>query len=74
MCSLQGGDSVLHEATLYGQLGTISALLSTGMPVDVRNNVSCYICNYIISKFIVYRHRNILSCVILITCLNCNPV
>ena len=43
MCSLQGGDSVLHEATLYGQLGTISALLSTGMPVDVRNNVSCYI-------------------------------
>ena len=49
MCSLQYGDSVLHEASQYGQLGTLNALLSTGMPVDVRDSVSCYICNYIIT-------------------------
>ena len=48
MCSLQLGYSVLHRASKYGQLETLNALLSTGMPVDVRNNVSYYICNYII--------------------------
>ena len=72
MCSLQYGDSVLHAAIDYGQLETLRALLSTGMPVNVRNYVSYYICNYIICK--VYRYRNILSCMILITCLKCNPV
>ena len=45
MCSLQIDDSVLHEASRYGQLETLRALLSTGMPVDVRNYVSYYICN-----------------------------
>ena len=48
MCSLQLGDSALHVASEYGQLGILSAMLSTGMPVDVRNIVSFYICNYII--------------------------
>ena len=47
MCSLQIYGSVLHAASQYGQLETLSALLSTGMPVDVRDDVSCYICHYI---------------------------
>ena len=47
MCSLQIYGSVLHAASEYGQLETVRALLSTGMPVDVTDDVSCYICNYI---------------------------
>ena len=42
MCSLQLGNTVLHEACYHGNVDMMSALLSSGIPVDIRNNVSWY--------------------------------
>ena len=42
MCSLQAGDTVLHEACYHDNADMMSALLSSGIPVDIRNNVSWY--------------------------------
>ena len=40
ICSLQFGNTVLHEACCHGNVDMVSALLSSGIPVDIRNNVS----------------------------------
>ena len=42
MCSLQWGDTVLHEACRGGHTDMTSVLLSSGIPVDIRNYVSWY--------------------------------
>ena len=42
MCSLQAGDTVLHAACYHGNVDMMSALLSSGIPVDIRNRVSWY--------------------------------
>ena len=42
LCSLQYGDSILHEACSGGHTELATIILSSGMPVDVRNDVSWY--------------------------------
>ena len=42
MCSLQLGNTVLHEACLRGHTELVTVILSSGMPVDIRNVVSWY--------------------------------
>ena len=40
VCLLQGGRTVLHEASEHGQHKMLQHLLKTGIAVDVRDNVS----------------------------------
>ena len=42
MCSIQWGDTVLHEACYGGHTELVKIMLSSGIPVDIRNNVSWY--------------------------------
>ena len=42
MCSLQFGHTVLHEAILGGHTELVTVILSSGIPVDIRNKVSWY--------------------------------
>ena len=42
MCSLQTGDTVLHEACRGGHTELAIIILSSGMPVYIRNIVSWY--------------------------------
>ena len=42
MCSLQWGDTVLHAACRHGHTELVTVILSSGIPVDIRNNVSWY--------------------------------
>ena len=42
MCSLQYGDTVLHEACLGGHTEVIKTIISSGIPVDIRSDVSWY--------------------------------